>query len=409
MSASTGEFMIDDWVCAWVPHGKFVISGAVGGSLEGLSFAVKDVFDVAGYPTGFGNPVWLQTHDVATETAPIVQRLLDAGAKLAGKVITDELTYSLNGDNIHYGTPVNPVAPDCVPGGSSSGSASAVAAGLVDFSLGTDTGGSTRVPASYCGLWGLRTTHGSMSAEGVLPLQPSFDTVTWFAKDPVIFERVSQTLLPDGQFHFSKLAHIEPLWTLADTDIQEGLATVERVVATLIDVSPMDESLLQDGESFETWRHLFHIASAHQAWQVHGAWIEQHGSNMAEPILKRFQFAQSLTDEQATVAWQSLKGISRRVRAVLGSNGVLVLPSSATTALSKTLSPAQVDDARMRTMRITCVAGIAGLPQVSIPMCTNEGLVYGVSLLGPPGSDLSLIKLAGQVAELLTTIKKGEP
>jgi amidase len=148
MSSSWRAFDIDDTAAAWVEHGKFVLEGSPTGELAGTTFAVKDIYDVAGWPTGFGNPVWLDTHEPASQTSPMVQSLLDAGATLKGKVITDELTYSLNGDNIHYGTPINAKAPDCVPGGSSSGSAAAVAAGLVDFALGSDTGGSTRVPAS---------------------------------------------------------------------------------------------------------------------------------------------------------------------------------------------------------------------------------------------------------------------
>ena len=172
---NTAAFDIDDDIGAWVPHGRFVLPGATQGPLAGLRFVAKDVFDVAGHPTGAGNPTWLATHAPATRHAPAVQALIDAGATLAGKVLTDELAYSLHGDNHHYGTPVNRAAPGRVPGGSSSGTAAAVAARKVDFGLGTDTGGSTRVPASYCGLWGLRTTHGALSADGLVPLHPGFD------------------------------------------------------------------------------------------------------------------------------------------------------------------------------------------------------------------------------------------
>ena len=141
------SFPIVDTVGAWVPHGRFVIEPGASGPLSGLTFAAKDVFDVAGHPTGAGNPTWLATHTVPTAHSPVVAQLLAAGATLMGKVLTDELAYSLHGDNAHYGTPINSAAPDCVPGGSSSGSCAAVAAHLVDFALGTDTGGSTRVPA----------------------------------------------------------------------------------------------------------------------------------------------------------------------------------------------------------------------------------------------------------------------
>ena len=184
MTASlSSEFPIDDTVGAWVPHGRFVVTGTGGGPLAGLSFAAKDLYDVAGHVTGAGNPTWLLTHGPAARSSPVIDRLLESGATLHGKVLTDELAYSILGENLHYGTPLNLRAPGRVPGGSSSGSAAAVAARLVDFALGTDTGGSTRVPASYCGLWGLRTTHGLLSRDGLVPLHPSFDTPTWLARE----------------------------------------------------------------------------------------------------------------------------------------------------------------------------------------------------------------------------------
>ncbi len=107
---------------------------------------------------------------------------------MVGKAITDELTYSLNGENIHYGTPVNPKAPGRIPGGSSSGSAVAVAGELADFALGTDCGGSVRAPASFCGIYGMRPSHGRISTAGVFRLAPRFDTVGWFARDGRLLE-----------------------------------------------------------------------------------------------------------------------------------------------------------------------------------------------------------------------------
>ena len=168
-----------DPIGACVPHGKFTLAPTGSGLLDGLSFAVKDIFDIAGHPTSAGNPTWLATHAIPTQTSPLIEQLRAAGAQMTGKVLTDELAYSLNGDNIHYGTPLNSNAPTRVPGGSSSGSVAAVAAKLCDFALGSDTGGSTRVPASYCGVWGLRSTHDLLSRQHVVPLHTSYDTMTW--------------------------------------------------------------------------------------------------------------------------------------------------------------------------------------------------------------------------------------
>ena len=141
---------------AFCPHGDFEIAGAASGPLHGLTFATKDIFDIAGRVTGCGNPDWLASHAPAANNAAAVQKLLDAGARMLGKTITDELAFSLNGQNFHYGTPRNAVTPERVPGGSSCGSASAVGHGIVDLALGSDTGGSVRIPACLNGIFGIR-------------------------------------------------------------------------------------------------------------------------------------------------------------------------------------------------------------------------------------------------------------
>src|ERR687890_786551 len=175
---------------AFMPYPAADVPHAAEGKLTGLTFAAKDLFDVAGYPTSGGSPHLLALSGVKTRTAPTVQRLLDAGARLVGKTITDELAFSMNGKNAHFGTPVNGAAPDRIPGGSSSGSAAAVSNGLCDFALGTDTGGSVRAPASHCGLFGIRPTHGRVSLEGCHDLAPSFDSCGYFTRDGSTFTRV---------------------------------------------------------------------------------------------------------------------------------------------------------------------------------------------------------------------------
>src|SRR5262249_36134072 len=172
--------------------------GAPAGPLAGLIFAAKDIFDIAGHVTGAGNPDWLALHAPAERTAPVVQALVDAGATMVGKTHTDELSRGIFGENAHYGTPTNPKAPGRVPGGSSSGSAAAVSGGLVDFALGTDTGGSVRIPASFCGIFGIRPTRGRVSLAGVVGQAPSFDTVGWFARDAHLPARLGATLLAAG-------------------------------------------------------------------------------------------------------------------------------------------------------------------------------------------------------------------
>ncbi|MDB5398517.1 MAG: glutamyl-tRNA amidotransferase, partial [Rhodopila sp.] len=164
---------------AFVPGARCQVAGAATGPLAGMGFAVKDLIDVAGVPTGGGNPDWPRYYPTPEKHAWVVQRLLGAGASVIGKTITDEVSLGILGENAHDGTPLNPAAPDRVPGGSSSGSASAVAAGICDFALGTDSGGSVRVPASFCGLYGIRPTHGRMDFSGITVQSPSADTCGW--------------------------------------------------------------------------------------------------------------------------------------------------------------------------------------------------------------------------------------
>src|SRR5262252_9523467 len=186
---------MNDHVNAFVPGVAVRIEGRPGGPLAGMSFAVKDLFDIAGHPTGGGNHDWARSHAVPRRHAWAVQRLLDLGATLIGKTITDEVSLGILGENAFDGTPLNPRARDRVPGGSSSGSASAVAQALCDTALGTDTGGSVRVPASFCGLYGIRPTHGRLDLTGMMPQAPSSDTTGWFARDARTFARVSEALL----------------------------------------------------------------------------------------------------------------------------------------------------------------------------------------------------------------------
>src|SRR5215210_7461604 len=206
---------------------KFTLPPTKDGPLRGLRFAAKDLIDVAGHRTGCGNPTWLAAHPPATVSAICLEQLLAAGAQCEGKTITDEFAFSLLGENHHYGTPLNPAAPDRVPGGSSSGSASAVACGLLDFALGTDTGGSVRVPASNCGIWGLRPSHGFISVAGVNPFAPTFDTVGILAGSAEALAGVASVLLvcEDIQGEEPGTIHLlEEACSIADPDVRRALA-----------------------------------------------------------------------------------------------------------------------------------------------------------------------------------------
>lgn len=388
---------------AFIPEGRLEIEGRASGLLHGLTFAVKDLFDIVGRVTGAGNPRWLETHPPAHVTAPVVASLLDAGARMVGKTITDELAYSLNGDNIHYGTPKNTKAPDRVPGGSSSGSAAAVAAGLCDFGLRTDTGGSIRIPASYCGILGIRTTHGAVSAEGVVPLMPSFDTVGWFARDPDILSRVGDVLLPQNT---APRALTEKLLVASDALAildQRLLGPVRKCLETIAEHFERVEEIAASGaQGLEAWRQIFRLASAHETWRIHGAWVTAEGHSLAPPIRERFAFAASVSDEDAIRSRDSQSQIRETLRAVLGNTSVFFVPTAPGPAPKSDARGDEVEMFRQRAQRLTAIAGLAGLPQISLPALECEGAPFGISFIGPAGSDRQLLDLARGLFPLVT-------
>lgn len=345
------------------------LEGAAEGPLQGLTFAIKDLFDVAGYSTGCGNPTWLATHPPASRTAPVVEALLAAGATAVGKTITDELAYSLSGENAWYGTPLNPAAPGRIPGGSSSGSASAVASGLADFALGTDTGGSVRIPASFCGLYGLRPSHGALSLEGVMPLAPSFDTVGWFAPSAALMARVGDVLLG----HLPAAREVRLLYA-ADREPSWRPAGAEPVTVGFC----------------AEWADAFSVLQRHEVWQSHGAWIRTAHPQFGPGVAERFEAAARVTEEEVQRASVVREEMRSRLLALL-EEAVLVLP----TAPSAAPLPGSGNDFRRRCLQLLCPAGLAGLPQLSLPLSRTEDGPVGVSLLGSPGSERTLLALAG--------------
>ncbi|GGX14051.1 amidase [Pigmentiphaga litoralis] len=427
----TDDFPVHDTVGAWVPHGRFVIGGAAHGPLAGLRFAAKDLYDVAGHVTGAGNPTWLATHEAATDTSPVVQTLLDAGATLVGKTLTDELAYSIAGDNAHYGTPINARAPDRVPGGSSSGSAAAVAAGLVDMALGTDTGGSTRVPASYCGLWGLRTSQGALPSAGLVPMAPQFDTATWLAARASIFERVADVLMPAAPLAFHRVLRLADACDEADAVFAKPIARVTDALAAMLAQTGaavhVEDVRVADGQGshreaasgvgdpgadlaaggLESWRMTYVTASAFDAWQAQGAWITSAQPVFGDAIASRWKFASTVTSTAADAAFARKAAIVDRMNALLGDDGIAVLPSASSEAVARDAAPDVVDTVRTRTFRITCIAGLSGLPQVNLPFIGEGGLPVGVSLMGPKGSDLALIRIAVRLGRQLGCLGTG--
>jgi amidase len=385
-----------DTVNAFCRENHVEVAGAARGPLAGLTFAAKDIYDVAGARTGFGNPDWLRTHEAARVSAPAVQALLDAGARLAGKTHTEEMAWSLTGENAHYGTPVNVNAPGRIPGGSSSGSAAAVAAGLVDFSLGSDTGGSVRLPASYCGILGMRPTHGRISLEGVCPLAASFDTCGWFARDAGVFERVGRVLLRDDAPARApgRLLVAQDAFAFADDAARPLLErALERVTAL---IGPAQRATVGD-EPLERWTDFFRFPQGAEAWAAHGEWITRVKPAFGPAIKGRFEWAASVKAEDVERARARREQITRRMDTLLEGGAVLALPSAPGIALLRASPPQVVDGLRARALPMLSIAGLARLPQVSLPLATLEDCPIGLSLIAARGNDTLLLALAKQL------------
>jgi amidase len=392
MSAAD-DILARDTLGAFCRHTHVAMEGAAAGPLCRTTFGVKDLYHIAGHRTGFGNPVWFETHPVADRTAVAVQRLLDAGARMVGKTHTDELAYSLNGENRHYGTPVNANAPGRIPGGSSSGSAAAVAGGLVDFALGSDTGGSVRIPAAYCGVLGMRVTHGAVPLEGAIAFAPSFDTVGWFARDAALLERVGRVLLADAAparsprrlvIGTDTLRHAEPAAAAA---LAPALARVEALLgpAERTDLAPAGlDALMND----------FRVIQAFEIWATHRDWVSGLQPGFSAGIGERFAWASTLTAEAAATASARRAQIRRRMDALLAGDAVLAIPTAVGIAPLRGTSTTDLEVWRNRCLGLLCIAGHAGLPQISLPLASLDGCPLGLSLLAARGNDTLLLELA---------------
>lgn len=362
------------------------------GSLSGLAFAVKDVFDIAGHPTGAGNPDWLRTQPPASSTASAVKRLLDAGATLVGKTQTDELTYSLNGENYHYGTPLNPQAPGRIPGGSSSGSAVAVAGGLVDFALGTDTGGSVRLPASNCGIYGFRPSHGQVPNDHTVPLAPSFDTVGWFAREATVLQRVGRALLCGKSVNTqtSRLLVAEDAFGFVSSEARPAL---DQAIATLCKSAGSRQDVDIFSGHADDWMTSFRVLQGVEAWRCHGGWIRSHKPVFGCDIRDRFEWAARIDPRTVAPARAIREEVTSFLDRLLGTDGVLCIPTSPSIALPINAAGQELEDFRTNALKLLCLAGLAGLPQVSLPLVSVDSCPLGVSLIGPRNSDLQLLCL----------------
>ncbi|XP_030521358.2 outer envelope protein 64, chloroplastic [Rhodamnia argentea] len=384
--------------------------------LTGLSFAVSDVFDIEGHVTGFGHPDWEKTHEAAARTSTVVSTLVEGGATCVGKTVVDEMAFSISGENKHYGTPTNPAATARVPGGSSSGAAVAVAANLVDFSIGIDTIGGVRVPAGYCGVIGFRSSHGTISNMGVLPVSTSLDTVGWFAKDPSILRRVGHVLL---QVPFAVQRNPRQM-IIADDCFQLLKISVDRVVQVVVKATEKlyGRQILKH-ENLESYfnskvpslkafpakktngelkrssiRDLAEVAmfvQRHEFITNHEEWI--HSAN---PILDAVISKQLHNMPQTTeVDIENCRVIRNELRSAINSllkdDGILVIPTVADPPPKLGGKELQSEDYQSRVFSLLSISSVSGCCQVSLPVGFHEKCPLSVSLIARNGGDRFLL------------------
>jgi amidase len=382
----------------------FSIEPTGSGILDGLTFAVKDLIDVAGRVTGCGNPTWRSSHPPATNHAVSVEQLLSAGARCTGKTLTDELAFSLLGENFFYGTPLNPRARERVPGGSSCGSASAVACGLADFALGTDTGGSVRIPASNCGIFGFRPTHGRVSVAGVNPLAPTFDTVGILASELTVLTRTASALLGldvAGKQEPETIHLIPEAFQLCDPEVKTALeAPLEklrsrfgkRICSTSLRL--IDEE--KGAPELELWREIYRMLQGAEAQSCLGAWVATADAEFGPLIRQAFEMSRSLDRTAVAKMIRRRETYFRRMNSFLSNRDLLCIPTSPCPAPIKGSIKSREQAGHSysyypRTLSLTSLSGVARLPQVTLPVAEVSGAPVGLSFLARTGEDAFLL------------------
>lgn len=385
---------------------KFHLDRLKNGCLSGLKFAVKDVFQICGYQTGLGNPSWKSDHPAAIETAPVICKLLDHGADLQGITISDEFMFSIKGSNSHYGEPLNPRHPDCYTGGSSSGSASVVAQKLVDFALGTDTGGSIRVPGSYCGLFGFRPTYSKKLLSGVAPLASSFDTVGVLSYQADVIEKVGK-LLYLGKKKI-KIKHIYYLDNEIIEDINFDYQQVIQQIANLFKITPIEIKPLRLPFEFnlEHLQKMFKRIQGYEAWKNYGNWVTSHRNFLGSDIAAHFEYAAGVrNDTKLLIDYQQQHKFSSFLTHLLGEDSLLLLPTTVSVAPAKSLSFSTIEKLRTKTQYLTSIAGVAGTPQLVVPL-QKGGQDFSLSIIANRNTDNYLLQQTSLIFKAINKMSR---
>jgi amidase len=385
----------------FVPHNlKHPLAGRGEGPLAGLSVVVKDMYDIAGERTGGGSPTWLAHQQPAERHSAVVQALLDTGATITGKTVCDEFFYSVSGINAHYGTPLNVRAPHRIPGGSSSGSASACAAGCCDIAIGSDTGGSVRIPAALCGIYGIRTSRGRMDMSGAMAMAPSFDAGGWFASSPGVFKKAGSALLrgTSDQRAIDRVVVLDDAFGNADPAVA---SLCRRFLSTAVEALPIIRSERIAGDEIDSWREAMRLTQAFEVWQHYGSFVLRSKPELGPGIAERMAVAATVTAEQCDASRRVLEQARNRIEELATPGTILALPTAPCMAPLLSTPQQDLEHYRIGVMRLVCIASISGLPQVTIPIGSLDRAPVGISFMGWRNGDEALLSLAERLARYL--------
>ena len=335
-------------------------AGAPSGPLAGLRFAAKDLLDVAGHVTGGGNPDWRATHGPAAADAVAIARLVRAGATLWARRSPTSLpsgwTDATRMTERRSMPPPRAACPAALPAVRRRPSA----AGLVAFALGTDTGGSVRVPASFCGLFGFRPSHGAVPTEGVIPFAPSLDTVGWFARDADLLRRVGQVLLADAPVTAlpGRAALVRDGFGLADPAVQARCAPAAELALSACGMpAPAEVAMTEDG--LAGWLDAYRIIQGSEIDRALGPWIRQTAPRFGANVAPRFASVRNIPPAQAAAAGSCRAAVRARLDAMLRTS-VLVLPTAPVAPPPRDIPEAALGLLYPRLLALAAPAGLAG-------------------------------------------------
>ncbi len=354
--------------------------GMDGEPLQGIPFLAKDLYHVKGTPVGAGSVFLPEVTETPTESSPLVRALQEKGAVFAGKTQLNEFAYGLSGENPHFGDVCHPDFSDRLAGGSSSGSAWAVRKGLVPFALGTDTAGSIRVPAAYCGLFGFRHPREEWSRQGCFPLASRFDTAGWLTGTAEDMERLIATLLPETTH---PRVRIKPrLFSAMDFEIpmDPRLEIGYEATATRLGAETDPETVAWFRHALKGAAHSYVVLSSSDAYSNHRHWLDSRKDSYDPAVWTRLDQGRRWTAGERNQAERHLEAIQSAFEEIFADYDAVILPVTPTVAQPKDVLTA---DFRTNLLSLNTPVSLLRLPALTIPVFLESGLSGAIQVIFP--------------------------